>query len=332
VVDLGDLPSLGSAQHAEGLCKRCCFFPKGRCQNGKDCEFCHFDHEKRKRKKKKKKKAKQEEGSDSDDCAESMASTGGEVGTLGGGSRGGSISISAAGGSGSVPPAVGVDVFGSASILQEGEAVPTAGSVDFSRTASRDFSREGDADMMSLGGMDTLPVDMPAQGLAHLQGHLGLPLTAPPAMPPSLLVPVDQPPMPPMRLDGSHGVPTQMEVQSSWARNPFDVGAAALGYTGFMAQPVAHPEGYGMFASPYANATMCAAGMGVHSNAPSPVSPGQGHQGEPRLSTYSPFAPPGYGQPTSPQLPQVAPGHVACQSGVAACDPASPGGYRPPPR
>lgn len=49
-----DLPSLGSAKHAEGLCKRCCFFPKGRCVNGRNCEFCHFEHEKRKRKKKKK--------------------------------------------------------------------------------------------------------------------------------------------------------------------------------------------------------------------------------------------------------------------------------------
>merc|ERR1712050_37710 len=27
---LGELPSVGSAKHAEGQCKRCCFFPKGR--------------------------------------------------------------------------------------------------------------------------------------------------------------------------------------------------------------------------------------------------------------------------------------------------------------
>eukprot|EP00913_Durusdinium_trenchii_P031136 g29155.t1 len=58
-----DLPSVGSAQHFEGLCKRCCFFPKGRCNNGRDCEFCHFEHEKRKRKKKK----KDSEEDDSDD-------------------------------------------------------------------------------------------------------------------------------------------------------------------------------------------------------------------------------------------------------------------------
>merc|ERR1719379_3109449 len=60
---------MGSAQHAEGACKRCCFFPKGRCQNGYNCEFCHFEHEKRKRKKKKKgaKKADQDSGSDDDE-------------------------------------------------------------------------------------------------------------------------------------------------------------------------------------------------------------------------------------------------------------------------
>lgn len=64
-----DLPSLGSAKHAEGLCKRCCFFPKGRCLNGRECEFCHFEHEKRKRKKKKKgtkQDQDQAENSDSD--------------------------------------------------------------------------------------------------------------------------------------------------------------------------------------------------------------------------------------------------------------------------
>eukprot|EP00747_Dinoflagellata_sp_TGD_P163433 gnl/TRDRNA2_/TRDRNA2_182096_c0_seq1.p1 gnl/TRDRNA2_/TRDRNA2_182096_c0~~gnl/TRDRNA2_/TRDRNA2_182096_c0_seq1.p1 ORF type:complete len:459 (+),score=97.92 gnl/TRDRNA2_/TRDRNA2_182096_c0_seq1:149-1525(+) len=54
VSELGELPSQGSARHAERACKRCCFFPKGRCTNGFDCEFCHYPHEKRKRKKKKK--------------------------------------------------------------------------------------------------------------------------------------------------------------------------------------------------------------------------------------------------------------------------------------
>lgn len=48
VVDLDALPSIGSAAHATGECKRCNFFPKGRCQNGKNCTFCHYPHDKRK--------------------------------------------------------------------------------------------------------------------------------------------------------------------------------------------------------------------------------------------------------------------------------------------
>jgi len=43
-----DLPSIGSALHAKGECKRCNFFPKGRCQNGHNCNFCHFTHVKNK--------------------------------------------------------------------------------------------------------------------------------------------------------------------------------------------------------------------------------------------------------------------------------------------
>lgn len=49
-------PSMGSDEHEEGSCKRCCFYPRNRCLNGYNCEFCHYDHEKRKRKSKKKKK------------------------------------------------------------------------------------------------------------------------------------------------------------------------------------------------------------------------------------------------------------------------------------
>lgn len=49
-------PSIGSANHAEGTCKRCCFFPRNRCNNGYECDFCHYEHEKRKRKNKKSKK------------------------------------------------------------------------------------------------------------------------------------------------------------------------------------------------------------------------------------------------------------------------------------
>mmetsp|Transcript_20296 Transcript_20296/g.38404 ORF Transcript_20296/g.38404 Transcript_20296/m.38404 type:complete len:727 (+) Transcript_20296:78-2258(+) len=41
------LPSLGSAQHFAGECKRCAFFSKGYCRKGKDCTFCHFPHDKR---------------------------------------------------------------------------------------------------------------------------------------------------------------------------------------------------------------------------------------------------------------------------------------------
>lgn len=50
-VTLADLPSLGSLGHFVGQCSKCCFFPKGRCNNGYECRFCHFEHEKRQRKK-----------------------------------------------------------------------------------------------------------------------------------------------------------------------------------------------------------------------------------------------------------------------------------------
>jgi hypothetical protein len=40
-----DLPSLGSSLHASGECRRCNFFARGRCGNGKDCTFCHLPHE-----------------------------------------------------------------------------------------------------------------------------------------------------------------------------------------------------------------------------------------------------------------------------------------------
>merc|ERR1719359_2516624 len=51
VLALSDLPSIGSIGHFAGQCSRCCFHPKGRCLNGYDCRFCHFDHEKRRKKK-----------------------------------------------------------------------------------------------------------------------------------------------------------------------------------------------------------------------------------------------------------------------------------------
>lgn len=45
---LGSIPSMGSILHEAGECKRCNFFAKGRCENGKACQFCHYPHEKRK--------------------------------------------------------------------------------------------------------------------------------------------------------------------------------------------------------------------------------------------------------------------------------------------
>ena len=60
-------PSLGSEFHESGNCKRCCFYPRNRCLNGYECEFCHYEHEKRKRKNKKNKKKKTEAGDQMDD-------------------------------------------------------------------------------------------------------------------------------------------------------------------------------------------------------------------------------------------------------------------------
>eukprot|EP00747_Dinoflagellata_sp_TGD_P150849 gnl/TRDRNA2_/TRDRNA2_177154_c0_seq7.p1 gnl/TRDRNA2_/TRDRNA2_177154_c0~~gnl/TRDRNA2_/TRDRNA2_177154_c0_seq7.p1 ORF type:complete len:568 (-),score=125.91 gnl/TRDRNA2_/TRDRNA2_177154_c0_seq7:335-1930(-) len=45
---LDPLPSLGSLQHAAGECRRCNFFAKGRCKNGKECCFCHLPHDRKK--------------------------------------------------------------------------------------------------------------------------------------------------------------------------------------------------------------------------------------------------------------------------------------------
>jgi hypothetical protein len=52
----GELPSLGSAGHADGTCKRCAFYPKGRCQNGVNCTHCHFEHSTRLRQRKRNQK------------------------------------------------------------------------------------------------------------------------------------------------------------------------------------------------------------------------------------------------------------------------------------
>lgn len=43
----GELPTLGSEGHEEGLCHPCTFHPRGRCTNGASCGFCHLTHGKR---------------------------------------------------------------------------------------------------------------------------------------------------------------------------------------------------------------------------------------------------------------------------------------------
>lgn len=67
------LPSLGSALHAAGDCRRCNFFAKGRCRNGLECPFCHLPHERRKlsRQEKREQQAarQQQEAYDSSDSA-----------------------------------------------------------------------------------------------------------------------------------------------------------------------------------------------------------------------------------------------------------------------
>lgn len=54
----GKLPSVGSVGHDDGSCKRCAFFPKGRCKNGEDCTHCHFEHPKPLRSRRRKRCAK----------------------------------------------------------------------------------------------------------------------------------------------------------------------------------------------------------------------------------------------------------------------------------
>jgi histone H3/H4 len=90
----GELPSVGSAAHFDGSCKRCAFYPKGRCQNGSDCTHCHFDHQPRTRIRKSaaaKRAQKEAEEEPKDDLMEadttansaSAASDGEEGATLG---------------------------------------------------------------------------------------------------------------------------------------------------------------------------------------------------------------------------------------------------------
>lgn len=74
-------PSRGSVLHAEGQCKRCCFFPRNRCSNGYDCEFCHYEHDKRSNRKRKAKKSGSPLGidADDDDSEEGVKNTGLEI-------------------------------------------------------------------------------------------------------------------------------------------------------------------------------------------------------------------------------------------------------------
>lgn len=68
VVDPTELPSIGSEGHATGECKRCAFFPKGRCKNGKDCTHCHFPHdERRTRRRRGTRNAARSEGQENED-------------------------------------------------------------------------------------------------------------------------------------------------------------------------------------------------------------------------------------------------------------------------
>lgn len=76
-------PSIGSASHEGGTCKRCCFFPRNRCVNGYDCEFCHYQHEKRRRKSRKAKKKKASASVAPGAAADAIAAAAAEV-TAGG--------------------------------------------------------------------------------------------------------------------------------------------------------------------------------------------------------------------------------------------------------
>lgn len=56
--DIASLPSIGSAHHSSGECRRCNFFARGCCRNGSDCLFCHFPHDRRQLSRQAKREAK----------------------------------------------------------------------------------------------------------------------------------------------------------------------------------------------------------------------------------------------------------------------------------
>lgn len=69
----GLFPSVGSAGHFSGECSRCCFFPKGRCQNGADCNFCHFDHDVQPRRKRGGAKSKAKDEANNEKSTDALA-------------------------------------------------------------------------------------------------------------------------------------------------------------------------------------------------------------------------------------------------------------------
>jgi len=212
----GELPSVGSALHAEGLCKRCCFFPKGRCLNGKDCEFCHFEHEKRKRKKKKKGAGARRDaaGSESEDDSQDEAAEAGAAPAAASKAAGaqkpsGSASTSAAAAAGA----------GSRPARGSGGAAPA----DSGSTAHT-----------SPGALDPSSAGVSAAHEPPL-GPLraGLPLTAPPPLPPrGLPLPTEPPPPAPMQGMPPGAAPL---ANDSYYSGYDPLGRGAAGYGGMAA-------------------------------------------------------------------------------------------------
>eukprot|EP00406_Dinophysis_acuminata_P060296 CAMPEP_0179267046 /NCGR_PEP_ID=MMETSP0797-20121207/29726_1 /TAXON_ID=47934 /ORGANISM="Dinophysis acuminata, Strain DAEP01" /LENGTH=363 /DNA_ID=CAMNT_0020975291 /DNA_START=125 /DNA_END=1213 /DNA_ORIENTATION=+ len=152
----GPLPSMGSSKHNDGLCKRCCFYPKGRCNNGYDCEFCHFEHEKRKRKKKKKSSKVKDSDSDGAQAQQASAARSGTSPT-------GSTAASA--------PAAGPTP------TQPAAAATASPATEPAKSSSAEATFQA-YDASAAGGA-------PDQPLGPLRGPpAGWPLTAPPPLPP----------------------------------------------------------------------------------------------------------------------------------------------------